>query len=138
MKKQVCKDCYYAGFDKCDHVKKLTKKQEVMENIEQLIEYIETFQDEENWSNDVWSIKIAAIRLKEEQNRKAAMLNPPNLDDVLTKKHSLHGKRVAWSMNGFDGVGIVVDVEDDIAHIAVIDSHSTFQTYANLPIKFLH
>ena len=22
MKKQVCKDCYYAGFDKCDHVKK--------------------------------------------------------------------------------------------------------------------
>jgi hypothetical protein len=31
MKKQVCKDCYYAGFDKCDHVKKLTKKQEVME-----------------------------------------------------------------------------------------------------------
>ena len=25
MKKQVCKDCYYAGFDKCDHVKKLTK-----------------------------------------------------------------------------------------------------------------
>ena len=23
----TCKDCYYAGFDKCDHVKKLTKKQ---------------------------------------------------------------------------------------------------------------
>ena len=22
MKKQVCKDCYYAGFDKCGHVKK--------------------------------------------------------------------------------------------------------------------
>jgi len=20
MKKQVCKDCYYAGFDKCDHI----------------------------------------------------------------------------------------------------------------------
>jgi hypothetical protein len=31
MKKQVCKDCYYAGFDKCDHVKKLTNKQEVMD-----------------------------------------------------------------------------------------------------------
>ncbi len=57
-----------------------------MENIEQLIEYIETFQDEENWSNDVWSIKIAAIRLKEEQNRKVAMLNPPNLDDVMESK----------------------------------------------------
>ena len=56
----------------------------------------------------------------------------------LTEKHSLHGKRVTWSMNGFDGVGIVVDVEDDIAHIAVIDSHSTFQTYANLPIEILH
>jgi hypothetical protein len=26
--KTVCKDCYYAGFDKCQHVKeKLTKKQ---------------------------------------------------------------------------------------------------------------
>jgi len=56
----------------------------------------------------------------------------------LTEKHSLHGERVTWSMNGFDGVGIVVDVEDDIAHIAVIDSHSTFQTYANLPIEILH
>ncbi len=26
MEKQVCKDCYYAGFDKCDHVKKDEKK----------------------------------------------------------------------------------------------------------------
>lgn len=26
-KQLTCKDCYYAGLDKCDHVKKLTKKQ---------------------------------------------------------------------------------------------------------------
>ena len=35
-----------------------------MNTIEELIEYIETFQDEKNWSNEIWLIKVAAIRLK--------------------------------------------------------------------------
>lgn len=38
-----------------------------MNTIQELIEYIETFQDEKNWSNDIWLIKVSAIKLKESQ-----------------------------------------------------------------------
>jgi hypothetical protein len=38
---------------------------DAVKEINKLIEYIETFQDEKNWSNDVWSIKVAAIKAKE-------------------------------------------------------------------------
>tara|TARA_R110000782_G_scaffold92687_1_gene176085 strand:+ start:507 stop:800 length:294 start_codon:yes stop_codon:yes gene_type:complete len=41
-----------------------------MNTIEELIEYIETFQDEKNWSNEIWLIKVAAIKLKESQMNK--------------------------------------------------------------------
>jgi hypothetical protein len=36
-----------------------------MKNIDELIDYIETFQNEKNWSNEIWLIKCAAIRLKD-------------------------------------------------------------------------
>ncbi len=40
-----------------------------MKTIDKLIEYIETFQDEDNWSNEIWLIKVAAIKLKENQGQ---------------------------------------------------------------------
>ena len=36
-----------------------------MKNIDELIDYIETFQNEKNWSNEIWLIKCAAITLKD-------------------------------------------------------------------------
>jgi hypothetical protein len=43
---------------------------DALKEINNLIQYIETFQDEENWSNDVWSIKVAAIKAKETLTKK--------------------------------------------------------------------
>ena len=43
---------------------------DALKEMNKLIEYVETFQDEENWSNDVWLIKVAAIKAKETLTKK--------------------------------------------------------------------
>ena len=45
-----------------------------MKNIDDLIEYIETFQNEKDWSNDIWSIKCMAIVVKQNQLEQVSKL----------------------------------------------------------------